>query len=60
MWTDAGPETTAEWECTGCGTINRRLVPVGAQTSTDRCIQCRRRHDLTLGPTPVRWTARAR
>ncbi len=60
MWTDAVTETTAEWECTGCGTINRHLLPIGTRTATDRCVHCRRRHDVTPGPTPVRWSARPR
>ncbi|MDX2208137.1 MAG: hypothetical protein SFU57_10875 [Gemmatimonadales bacterium] len=60
IWDTARPADTAEWQCTQCSTTNRRLVTPGATTADDRCLHCRLRHTIDRGPTPVRWTARAR
>ena len=29
---------TAEWQCTVCGTTNRKLVSDGLTSDTDRCV----------------------
>ncbi len=50
---------TAEWECTRCGSTNRKLVPYTLDEATDRCVTCRARHALVPGETTVRWLARA-
>ncbi|HEX5385573.1 MAG TPA: zinc ribbon domain-containing protein [Gemmatimonadales bacterium] len=52
------PAETAEWNCTRCGTTNRKLVPAGTSRTTDRCEHCGARHVLMRGDRPVRWTAR--
>ena len=52
------PAATAEWNCTRCGSTNRKLVPADATSIRDRCNHCRARHVVAPGPTPVRWTAR--
>jgi hypothetical protein len=49
---------TAEWNCTRCGTTNRKLVPVKTTETTDRCSHCHAVHIITPGDRPVRWTAR--
>jgi DNA-directed RNA polymerase subunit RPC12/RpoP len=49
---------TAEWNCTRCGTTNRKLVPARAIQLTDRCTHCGARHFIQPGERPVRWTAR--
>jgi DNA-directed RNA polymerase subunit RPC12/RpoP len=49
---------TAEWNCTRCGTTNRKLVPVGTPQTTDRCTHCKARHLLEPNARPVRWTAK--
>ena len=50
--------TTAEWNCTRCGTTNRKLVPVSDGRTTDRCTHCGTRHVIEPDVRPVRWTAR--
>jgi DNA-directed RNA polymerase subunit RPC12/RpoP len=50
---------TAEWQCTRCGSTNRKLVPSSSDEATDRCVYCRTRHHLEPGETTVRWLARA-
>jgi DNA-directed RNA polymerase subunit RPC12/RpoP len=52
------PAATAEWNCTRCGTTNRKLVPATTTETRDRCNHCRAWHIITVGPTPVRWNAR--
>ena len=52
------PRQTAEWQCTRCGTTNRRLVDASADTASDRCVSCHRKHEIARGDRPVRWTAR--
>jgi hypothetical protein len=52
------PALTAEWNCTRCGTTNRKLVPADATSVRDRCGHCRAWHILTPGERPVRWNAR--
>ena len=42
------PAVTAEWNCTRCGSTNRKLVSAKTTRTTDRCTHCRhglRRHD---------------
>ena len=50
--------TTAEWNCTRCGTTNRKLVPVTDGRSTDRCTHCGARHLIEPDDRRVRWVAR--
>lgn len=57
MWQTTRFTTTAEWQCTSCGSTNRRLVPARARQATDRCVTCATRHELRPGTTPVRWDA---
>jgi len=52
------PAATAEWNCTRCGTTNRKLVPATTAETRDRCNHCRIRHVVTPGERPVRWNAR--
>jgi hypothetical protein len=52
------PAVTAEWNCTRCGTTNRKLVPADAARARDRCAHCRAWHLIEPGERPVRWTAR--
>ncbi len=49
---------TAEWNCTRCGTTNRKLVPAGADRAIDRCTHCKTRHVIERNARPVRWAAR--
>jgi DNA-directed RNA polymerase subunit RPC12/RpoP len=49
---------TAEWNCTRCGTTNRKLVPADTTSTVDRCTHCGARHVVTPGERPVRWDAR--
>lgn len=49
---------TAEWLCTRCGTVNRKLVQGGERQAVDRCLTCHSRHVLKPSDRPVRWTAR--
>ena len=51
------PATTAEWNCTRCGTTNRKLVPLGVDRTADRCTHCGTRHTVTTDERPVRWRA---
>jgi len=51
------PATTAEWNCTRCGTTNRKLVPLAVVRTTDRCTHCKARHVIGQGKRPVRWNA---
>jgi uncharacterized Zn finger protein len=51
---------TAEWNCTRCGTTNRKLVPLRTAETTDRCGHCGAVHLIAPGARPVRWTARLR
>jgi DNA-directed RNA polymerase subunit RPC12/RpoP len=54
------PAQTAEWNCTRCGTTNRKLVPVGIARTVDRCAHCRAKHVVEPGERPrVRWMAAA-
>jgi len=48
---------TAEWICTRCGSTNRKLVPDGAVRTTDECVTCHAKHELTPEARPVRWRA---
>lgn len=48
---------TAEWICTRCGTVNRKLVPATTREAADRCGSCRLAHRVRPGERPVRWTA---
>jgi transcription elongation factor Elf1 len=50
--------TTAEWNCTRCGTTNRKLVPVSDMRATDRCTHCGARHTIEPEVRRVRWAAR--
>jgi hypothetical protein len=54
------PAVTAEWNCTRCGTTNRKLVPLGVMEAEDRCTHCKARHAIAADERPVRWQARAR
>jgi len=49
---------TAEWNCTRCGTTNRKLVPAKTTRTTDRCAHCGAVHIIEPGERPVRWRAR--
>ncbi len=53
------PATTAEWNCTRCGTTNRKLVSAGTEDLRDRCVSCKAGHAVRLGSRPVRWEATA-
>ena len=53
------PAITAEWNCTRCGSTNRKLVPLGVDRVEDRCNHCKTRHTVAAGARPVRWTAAA-
>jgi DNA-directed RNA polymerase subunit RPC12/RpoP len=50
-------EITAEWICARCGSTNRRLVPAGARSAEDTCLQCHTTHIIEAEPRPVRWRA---
>jgi hypothetical protein len=52
------PAVTAEWNCTRCGSTNRKLVPVGAASASDRCNHCRAWHVIEPDERPMRWRAR--
>ncbi len=49
--------TTAEWLCTRCGTVNRKLLAVGTTEARDRCGSCSLAHVVRPGERLVRWTA---
>jgi hypothetical protein len=51
------PAATAEWNCTRCGTTNRKLVPLEIVRTVDRCVHCKARHTIEADSRPVRWTA---
>jgi len=53
------PTRTAEWQCTRCGSTNRRLVPTDVSESRDRCVTCHQKHVIARQERPVRWAARA-
>ncbi|HEU5219530.1 MAG TPA: hypothetical protein VFU23_12800 [Gemmatimonadales bacterium] len=53
------PHVTAEWQCTKCGTTNRKFVPAGTPRVVDQCVTCHTRHEVTPGTRPVRWKASA-
>jgi hypothetical protein len=50
--------TTAEWNCTRCGTTNRKLVPTATTEAKDRCVNCLADHTVKPAERPVRWSAR--
>jgi transcription elongation factor Elf1 len=52
------PAVTAEWNCTRCGTTNRKLVPATTTRAADSCDHCHARHIVEPGLRPVRWNAR--
>ena len=43
---------TAEWECTRCGSTNRKLVPSTRDEATDRCVTCHAKHRIEPGGVP--------
>jgi DNA-directed RNA polymerase subunit RPC12/RpoP len=49
---------TAEWQCLRCGATNRKLVSADTTETTDRCVTCHARHEITRGARPVRWDSR--
>jgi len=51
--------TTAEWTCTRCATVNRKLVAGGTVETRDRCVHCRAKHEVRAG-TPPTWEATLR
>ncbi len=57
--TSGSPHVTAEWQCTRCGSTNRKFVARGTTTVLDKCVSCHARHEVTAGSRPVRWNARA-
>ncbi len=52
------PAVTAEWNCTRCGSTNRKLVAATTTSTRDRCNHCRTWHLVAPDDRPVRWTAR--
>jgi uncharacterized Zn finger protein len=52
------PATTAEWNCTRCGTTNRRLLASSTREAVDKCLHCGTAHDIMAGDRPVRWDAK--
>ena len=52
------PAVTAEWNCTRCGSTNRKLVPADTTSTRDRCNHCRAWHIIEPDERPVRWNAR--
>jgi DNA-directed RNA polymerase subunit RPC12/RpoP len=53
------PMVTAEWQCTKCGSTNRKLATPATRELKDRCVTCRAKHLVSPGSRPVRWNARA-
>lgn len=53
------PHVTAEWQCSRCGSTNRKFVAVPTTRTVDRCVSCHAKHEVTPGARPVRWNARA-
>ena len=51
---------TAEWNCTRCGTTNRKLIDSDRTEIIDRCVHCRTKHVVTRGERNVRWEARVK
>jgi hypothetical protein len=49
---------TAEWNCTRCGSTNRKLVPTSTTSTRDRCNHCLAWHIVEPADRPVRWNAR--
>ncbi len=54
------PHVTAEWQCTSCGSTNRKFVAAGTTRAEDRCVSCHTPHVIRPGPRPVRWEASAK
>ena len=52
------PHVTAEWQCTRCGSTNRKFLGARMTQATDRCVSCHAKHTITAGARPVRWDAR--
>ena len=52
------PHVTAEWQCTRCGSTNRKFVGADVTRTVDRCVSCHARHEITRGARPVRWGAK--
>jgi hypothetical protein len=52
------PHQTAEWQCTRCGSTNRKLVGAAITRTTDRCVSCHARHEVAREARPVRWGAK--
>ena len=50
--------TTAEWNCTRCGSTNRRLVPTDTMEVRDKCVTCLAVHLVKPADRPVRWDAK--
>lgn len=55
----SSPHVTAEWQCTRCGSTNRKFVASGTTKVTDKCVSCHAKHEVSAGMRPVRWNARA-
>ncbi len=49
---------TAEWNCTRCGTTNRKLVPLSDTRTIDRCTHCGAKHVVEPDSRRVRWVAK--
>jgi len=52
------PAVTAEWNCTRCGSTNRKLVPTATAEVNDKCVTCHAKHVVKPGKRPVRWDAK--
>jgi hypothetical protein len=52
------PAITAEWNCTRCGSTNRKLLAAGTTEAKDQCVNCHARHLVKISERPVRWDAR--
>jgi hypothetical protein len=52
-------KVTAEWQCTRCGSTNRKLVKQNETEAADQCVSCHQKHIINPSPRPVRWAARA-
>ena len=55
----SSPHVTAEWQCTRCGSTNRKRVPAGTTKVNDKCVSCHAKHEVSPGMRPVRWKASA-
>lgn len=51
---------TAEWICTKCKSVNRRLVARDTKRIEDRCLSCHTKHMIEPNDRPVRWRAMAK